>query len=181
MRTGVYQHIVCCIVYLRKMIPHTIETFFEWQIHWTFPHFLCARLDFLLTSFVCSLLRVQLQSSYSIIFSCLLILGYAVCISHTTDAKYVSHWLTQITKRQCKPWTLEIWCQLDHHCLNFLVWYFHYLTMNINVQGCIYKLTLTEQMYGPPGMNTTHPLLATAIGHISGMSTCFDTTQLTGC
>jgi len=127
---------------------------YNWNLFWmanslNVSTFLGAWLDFLLTSFVCSLLWVQLQSSYSVIFSCSLNLGYAICISHTTDAKYVSRRLMQITKRQCKPWTLETWCQLDHHCLNFLVWYFHYLTMNINVQGCIYKLTLTEQMYGP--------------------------------
>ena len=40
-RTQVCRRIICCTVYLQKMMPHTNETFCERQIHWTSPLFLC--------------------------------------------------------------------------------------------------------------------------------------------
>ena len=56
---------------------------------------MCVQLDFLLTSFVYSLLNCeyscsQVAPSFLAISSiCSLILGYAVRIFHTTDAKYI--------------------------------------------------------------------------------------------
>ena len=67
-RTGVYQHVVCCTVYLRKMMLHMIETFCELQIHWTFPLCCCcSRLDFhlVLTSFICSHLNCEYHCAQS--------------------------------------------------------------------------------------------------------------------
>ena len=93
MRTGVYGHIVSCTVYLQKMMlgmTETLRTANPLNVL-TFK-FLCAWLDFLLTSFVCSLLNCKYswsQITLSFLAVCLLILGYAVCIFCTTHAKYL--------------------------------------------------------------------------------------------
>ena len=81
------------------------DAVYDWNFLWTanslnlmFPLFsvpfwllfLCA--DFLLTSFICSLLNCEYCSSQvtpSFLAVCSLILEYAVHIFHTTDAKYV--------------------------------------------------------------------------------------------
>ena len=61
---------------------------------------------FVKTCFFCSLLDCEdscSQVTPSFVAVCSLILGYAVHIFHTTDAKYVSRQLMQITKRQHNP------------------------------------------------------------------------------
>ena len=71
-------------------MPHTIETFLNSKFTDRF-HFFCAWLDFLLTIFLCSLLNCECSCSQvttSFLAVCLLIVGYAVCIFHATDAKY---------------------------------------------------------------------------------------------
>ena len=52
-------------------------------------------------------------------FVCVLFLGYAVCIFHTTDAEYVvSCWLTQIAKGNVNPGPIS-W--LPENCQTFLI------------------------------------------------------------
>ena len=108
MRTGVYQHFICCTVYLWKVRPRMIETFCEGRFTECF-HFcvcVCAQLDFLSTSFIYSLkLWAQLQSSYFIVFSCLFAHS-RFCYTHFSYYRckiHVSCHLTQITKKQRDP------------------------------------------------------------------------------
>ena len=79
-----------CLVLSGKMMPCTIETFCELQIHWMFPILLVH--GFLLTSFICSLLNCEYhcnQVTPPLLAVCSLILDYAVHTFSTTDTKYV--------------------------------------------------------------------------------------------
>ena len=79
--------LVWCCVWLMFL---SVQTFCERQIYWMFPLF-GARIDILFAIFICSLFRlwVTFKLLHHFGFVSVLILGYAACTFHTTDAKYL--------------------------------------------------------------------------------------------
>ena len=107
MRTG-FVDIVCCSSSFKNDamydVPICSNFFCERQIHWTLPHFVCARIDLLFTIFVCSHYRPLLHH-----------FGFVMCVNFRLYCMHFScHWrkirnvscrLTQISKRQPTPAT----------------------------------------------------------------------------
>jgi len=59
MRTGFYQHVICCTVYLQKMVPCIIETLVNGKFMETFAVLFFACLDCLLAIFIYSFLNCE--------------------------------------------------------------------------------------------------------------------------
>ena len=124
---------------MKKDLLHSVslenDATYNWNFLWMANSLnistVCAQLDFVLTSFVCSLLNCQYSCSkvtQPFLVVCWLrfcfFLGYAVHIFHTTDAKYVTFrigWCKSL-KGSATPGTLidKLFCRSFCKCMRCL-------------------------------------------------------------
>ena len=139
MKTG-FADITCCSSSFKNNtvydVPIYSNFFYERQIYWTLPHFLCTRID-LFAIFVCSCYRlwatIRLLHHFGFVMwvNSRLYCMHFSC--HWRKIRNVSCRLTQISKRQHDPWvklkcmyyagTFSIMTQfnLDHRFLHCII------------------------------------------------------------